>query len=322
MSARRTSICGILGRLALATIAVALASPSGKAAEPPGDDARALAQAKTQTDRKSDDQALKEFLEIYRLAPGQIVKRVPPPRPEGMRVYWKREHPGFENRVDRFGAMTFRFSDPDRLVNWSMTTGNEGFSIRELLQYLEMDIYPVEIDGDPELMETPIKGDWIYRAGAPAEQTLAALESTVQRALRLSPRHRITMQFRQVERDVVVVRGQYRYAPVAGRSKNQVEIYGKQIVPGGGGAGGGTGKFGEFLKWVGEWIERPVVSEVEAPPKGNIEWFYNARSPFTRAMRQEDHDEVLVLKHLKEQTGLSYTRERKKIRILFVERPK
>jgi len=120
----------------------------------------------------------------------------------------------------------------------------------------------------------------------------------------------------------VVARGRYRHSPVAGRSKNQVEIYGKQIVPNDGGAGRGGGKFPEFLKWVAEWIERPVVSEVETPPQEEIEWFCNARSPFTEQMRREDHDEALVLKHLQEQTGLSFTREKKPIRVLFIERAK
>jgi hypothetical protein len=105
-----------------------------------------------------------------------------------------------------------------------------------------------------------------------------------------------------------------------GRGTNEIEIYGKQVVPGGGGAGGGTGEFSTFLRWVGEWIGRPVLSEVEAPPKGQITWYYNARSPFTEQMRREDHDEALVLQHLQAQTGLTFTRERKPIRILFIER--
>jgi hypothetical protein len=130
------------------------------------------------------------------------------------------------------------------------------------------------------------------------------------------------MRFRQVERDVVVVRGRYQSSPVAGRAKNHVEIFGKQIVEGGGGAGGGSGDFLEFLKWVGEWIGRPVVSEVKFIPKAHIQWSYNGRSPSTEETSREDHDETLVLRHLQEQTGLTYTRERKTIRILFVERPK
>ena len=122
-----------------------------------------------------------------------------------------------------------------------------------------------------------------------------------------------------VERDVVIVRGDYHSSPVKGRGKNQVEFYGKQILPGGGGAGGGSGTYGEFLKWVGEWIERPVVSEVDPKPEESFEWFCNARSPFTEQMRREDHVEKLVLQHLQEQTGLTFTRGKKVVPILFIE---
>lgn len=190
-----------------------------------------------------------------------------------------------------------------------------------------MDVYPSEIEGDPELLKMEVSGDWVYRQGVPAEPMVRSLEAILQRTLQ----QRITLRFRQVERDVVVVRGEYRYSPLAGRSKNQIEIYGQQnqieiygqqVLPGGGGAGGGSGKFPEFLKWVGEWIERPVTSEVEAPPKESLHWSYNARSPSTEQMRREDHDEALVLKHIEEQTGLTFTRERKKIRVLFIERVK
>jgi hypothetical protein len=199
-----------------------------------------------------------------------------------------------------------------------MTSGDEGFRVRDLPRYLEMDIFPSEVDGDPDLLNTAVAGDWIYRVGTPAERMVRALEIRLQRVLQ----KKLTLRLWTVERDVVVVRGRYRPSPVAGRAKDEIEIYSKQIVPGGGGAGGGSGTYSEFLKWVGEWIERPVVSDVQPPPQNRFSWFYNARSPSTEEMRREDHDEPLVLQHLHEQTGSTFTRERRPIRILFVERAK
>src|SRR5262249_24222348 len=199
---------------------------------------------------------------------------------------------------------------------WGATTG-EGYSLRSLLRYLETDIYQVEIDGDRGLLDTIVTGDWVYRDGVEAERKVHALEVIIQRVLRL----RISLTFRRVERDVVVARGAYHHTPLEGRTADVIEIYGKQVVPGGGGAGGRCGDFAKFLKWVGEWIGRPVVSEVEAPPKGQLTWYYNQRDPKpTEHTRREDHDEALVLQHLREQTGLTFTRERRPIRILFIER--
>jgi hypothetical protein len=269
-------------------------------------------------DRAEDDQkALKDFLEAYHLAPGQILKRVPPPRPQGIRTWWKQKYPNHGNQPHEFGAMVFRWRDPNQLENWGGTTG-EGYSLRSLLRYLETNIYEAELDGDRTLLDTIVTGDWIFRDGVEAERKVHALEVIIQRVLRL----RIALTFRWVERDVLVARGAYHHPPLQGRAADVIEIYGKEVVPGGGGAGGGSGDFAMFLKWVGEWIGRPVVSEAEAPPKGQLTWYYNSREPSTEQTRREDHDEVSVLRHLHEQTGLTFTRGRKPIRILFIERAK
>ena len=77
-----------------------------------------------------------------------------------------------------------------------------------------------------------------------------------------------------------------------------------------------------FLRLVSDWIKRPVVNEVEAPPQGQVSWSVNEHRPLTEQSRHEDQDEALVLQHLQEQTGLTFTRERKPIRVLFIERAK
>jgi hypothetical protein len=260
---------GRYGLLALAVIALVIPSLRGMpAARQSANDPREAQDATKATPKVDPDEAsLKELLQIYRLVPGQDLKRIEPPRPDGFRVYWKKNHQGREAQLVHLVAITFKWRDPDQLrIASSRYGGTEGWPVRDLPRYLEMGVFSTELEGDPKLLDTVVSGDWIFRAGVPDERMAAALESTLQRALRL----RITVRFRQVERDVVVARGRYRHSPVAGRSKNEVEIYGKQIVPNGGGAGGGGGRFPEFLKWVGEWINRPVVSEVENPPRGNL----------------------------------------------------
>ena len=268
----------------------------------------------------SDELALKQFLELYSIAPGQNLKRIQPPRPDGIHVYWKRKYPTSRKPVDEVRAFTFGWTDPDHLqFRWSLFGGPAGHPLRDLPRFMNMELFPAQIEGDPELLQTEISGDWVFREGVPVEQLIPTLESILQREFRL----RITLAFREVERDVVVARGRYRYAPLPGRSDNSIEIYGTYLdTKGTGGAGGGSGEFPKFLRWVSDWIERPVVSEVEAPPKENMRWHYNAHSPSTEEERRQDHDEASVLQNLEEQTGLTLTREKKPIRVLFVERPK
>ncbi len=267
---------------------------------------------------EDDNKALQDFLQIYRLAAGQNLKRIEPPRPTGAAVWWKRKFPiNGGTGPEGYAAMVFRYRDPDHLENYAGLFGpaTEGYQVRHLPGAIGMDVDPDEIEGDPGLLKTAVTGDWIFREGVPADRMVGSLASILQRTLRL----RIKLTFRQVARDVVVVRGRYRYMPLPGRSKNEIDLYGKQLVKNEA-PRSGSGDLPKFLKWVGGFIGRPVVDEVQAPPKEPISWFTHVRSPFTERMRREDHDEAQVLQHLHEQTGLIFTREMKPIRILFVER--
>jgi hypothetical protein len=270
-------------------------------------------------DDRTDEADREEFRKIYSLKSGEDLKRVPAPRPKSAVAWMQNESPHMAGRLDEVTAMTFRWRDPDRLKQWSAHYGSpKGWSLRSIPRYLEMDLHEFEIDGDRKLLDTEIPGDWVYREGATAERKARSLEGILKKTL--DPK--IVVEFRLVERNVVVVRGKYRHTPIGKRGKNEIEIYGKPIVKDGGGHGGGSGKFPEFLKWVGSWIETPVVSEVADPPADNLSWYYNGRSPSTAKERQEDHDETLVLKHLEEQTGLTYTVEPRDIRVLFIEQAK
>jgi hypothetical protein len=294
--------------LGAATLHFALAAP------PNVDDGRpALAEATAPT---QDDRAVKEFLDAYSLAPGEVLKRIPPPRPGGVRVWAERNRRGAGDDLEHVSSMTFRWVDPDRLEqHWSRFGGAEGWSIRELPTFLGCHVSRTEIEGDAQLLNSQISGDWVYRKGASDEQIVRRLEAIVQRALK----QRVRLEFRNLERDVIVAAGAYRSMPVRGGQQDRIEIYAKEIIRDGTG-GGGSGTLAEFLRWVGDWIEWPVVNEVTAPPAGNIAWHTNSRKPVDEQTRREDHDEALVLPHLREQTGLTFTRARRKIRILLVER--
>lgn len=268
-----------------------------------------------------EEQALAEFLDTYRLAPGQDLKRIPPPRPEeGIRVWSGRmrpRQPGLEvGDLPRLRAMLLDWRDPDQLgVRATMSGGHEGWTIREIPRLLGMVRNSYEIEGDPELLEMEIGGDWIFRMGVPAERLVRPLEAILQRATR----RRMRLALRRVERAVVVARGRYRPSPLPGHADAEIEVYARELAREDG-RGGGQGGFPYFLEWLGEWIGRPVLNEVESPPQGPIRWHSNQREPASEQTRREDRDETRVLKHLEEQTGLTFARQNRPITILFVER--
>jgi hypothetical protein len=264
------------------------------------------------------EQALKAFLDEYRLAPGQNLKRIPPPRPAGAGVWSQRQNPAPLGDVNGIQAIVLGWRDPDELeVRIWMSGRKEGWSIRSLPDLLKMDLDPLDIEGDPDILETELSGDWIVREGVPPEQLIQPLEAILQRAVR----RRISVTLRRVERDVVVARGRFRPSPLPGHAEGDVEVYAHEVLRDED-AGGGRGAFSSFLNAVAHWIDRRIVNEVESPPERLVTWRYNRRWPPTEQTRREDHDEALVLKHLQEQTGLTFTREKRPARILFVEQAK
>jgi hypothetical protein len=263
-----------------------------------------------------DKKAREAFLETYRLAPGQNLKLIPPPRPEGLHA-WAGKNAWRVGPRDDLRAIAFGWRDPDQLKPRSVIIGgSDGWVVRELPDLMRMDIGPLEIEGDADLLKMRVRGDWVAREGVPAEQLITPLEAILQRALR----QRIALAIRRIERDVVVARGRYRHSPLPGHVEGKIEVYAREFDPTGNSISG-TGSFPRFLESVGEWIGRSVVNEVESSPK-HIVWHHNERDPSTEQTRREDRDEAMVLKHLQEQTGLTFTREKRPMRILFVERPK
>jgi hypothetical protein len=308
-SKRAASSLGGLAMLAAITPAMLLFCHVRASQQEPVRPQGSQGSAKPPSPAKDEEQALAEFLDTYRLAPGANLKRIPLPRPKGIRVWKGRTEPvlGAIGDLQDVRAIIFGWREQGDLRVLSSLYGSvEGWTIRELPRCLNMGLYSYEIEGDSELLKTEVGGDWIVREGVPAEQLIQPLEAILQRAIR----QRITLELRRVERDVVVARGRYRPSPLQGHADGEIEIYAHELAQHDD-RGGGAGVFPAFLNWTAGWIGRPIVNEVESPPTANIAWHHG---------RRKDRDLTLVLKHLEEQTGLTFTREKRPIRILFVER--
>jgi hypothetical protein len=259
-----------------------------------------------------------EFRKRYLLAPGQDLKRIAPPFPEGRIEYYNSLYTG------RLDAGMLRFlvfrQRKDDLGFPSTTIGGRGGnkSGTTLLALLTQGagIYPPEIEGKRELLETFVEGDFVTREGVPAERLIPLLEKILREECKLP----LTLSVREQERQVVVARGRYKFRPVEPNGK-QIEIYGQTLIMDGTG-GGGSGDFDALLRWVGVFTEpnSRIINEVEEGPKGQVSWHFNARSPFSKEQREEDHDIALVFERLELQTGLTFKFEERKVRVVSVER--
>jgi RNA polymerase sigma factor (sigma-70 family) len=262
--------------------------------------------------------ALNELKKTYALPDGEDVKCVKPPFPASRREWFRIAN---MRRIMVKGtdapptSMIFRWNKGD-LQHWSASFGTEGPEVASLLTSIA-GIYPPETEGDAVLLKDTIEADFVVREGAPAEKVVAGLEKVLRKEFQAP----VKMEFREVERRVYVAAGKYRFVPVKGRPADRIELYARDLGDPKLG-GGGSGNFDELLQWTGRFIgKRIVAGKIEDAPKDRVSWHDNTPSgPFTIEQWEEAHEAEPVLKHLADQTGLTFKEEKRRVRVLFVER--
>ncbi len=258
--------------------------------------------------RKMEEQkALDEFNKTYVLSEGEDLKYVPAPYLPGRLVY-QREKEGDAGRPVPENWF-FVWNGGLRGERRAYGQGT-GWPLRDILRLLA-GIHPREIEGDDELLNRRLLGDFIVREGLTPEKIVSLFEPILRRELKLP----VKMTFREVPREVIVARGKYEFRPISGSPRDTIEIYGERLttLPQEGGRYADSADIGEFLSWVGEYLDRRMVSEVESPPEASLKWHENFREEGRKAPE-------LVLQHLTEQTGLRFAKETRRVRVLFVER--
>jgi hypothetical protein len=259
----------------------------------------------------------------YRLAPGQYIKRIPPPFPEPRDAYWR------VTRPDQFyylsveagrgpGALSYLW---DGKVLHEGSTGGDHFTLAAICDVLH-GLKRQEISGPRSLLVTPLPGDWVYREGMTADILVAQLEPILRQELKLP----IHLEFGEKEQEVYVARGTWHMTPLSDTRVRSggVQIYGKELNFGPIRGGGGHGGLTEFLDAVGEWIDARVIRDNVANPPQRLTWQYHLAphtfgQPTSDAELRADRDPALVLHNVEVQTALKFTKETRPVRMLFVE---
>ena len=235
---------------------------------------------------------LEEFQRTYALPDDKVVKRVPPPYVPG-RLAFYRVHDAEQARIIPEGPefMLFRWDQrtPNPLpADWPREgrlseaeigwVGGKGQEVAYLVESFT-GIHPYEMQGDQQLMQTGVSGDWVIRDGVAPKKLLQELQAALRTECRLP------IRFRLVQKDcqVIVATGQYTFQPLPGNADytdeaflpwDRVDVYEKDrstIVE----EGGGT--LDDVFDIVARFINRPVVNEVSQLPQNFVCWHWSAR---------------------------------------------
>jgi RNA polymerase sigma factor (sigma-70 family) len=276
----------------------------------PREGTRSNAPAQNQEPAAKVKRELAEFQKFYALTEGAVLKWISPPFPESRESFCQSIYPKSQDTNSPSG-LVLRFERGQVKRHVALYGG--GSDLRNLPRFLTT-IYPQQVEGAKDILATSVGGDFVVRAGASAKQVIPALEKVLREECRIA----VKLTLREVDRKVIVVKGKYRAKPLKDRAANHFEIYGAALVEDGTGGGGG-GDFPEFLNWVGMYLDRQLVNEAADTPKARLYWHYNERSQGTDEDRKADRDERLVLEHLREQMGLTFVEENRRVTVLFIQ---
>jgi RNA polymerase sigma-70 factor (ECF subfamily) len=264
----------------------------------------------TQTEvRHVDTGALNRFKEAVTLQPGEnirIVSEIPhdarmafytdqvlsrqshqqenPDIPSSLRVTWEETPAGTEAKI-----ASWDFGVPRKLGDVLTTFLN---------------IPADQIQGQPALLATRLPGDSVIRAGASEVEILSGLEQALRE-------HgiRATFRFRAIQRDVVLVQGDYQQGPVNGPDWLNVIVEGRPTPD----SGNGTGSYSDFAMFLGQLGDLAgvrLVDETRTRP-GNL------------AMKWDGDlsvDPTKTFTQVSQQLGYRFVPAKREVRQLVVER--
>jgi hypothetical protein len=264
----------------------------------------AVGRAQTRPDELWKD----HFAETYGLAPGELVKHVPPPFIEERLEVYRRDFPDHAVRTPQGpDAIIFEWSDDGpRMRRWRH---GGAFSIGGALEAVtQLESYQLILPHD--LLDKPLPGDWVVQSGATADELMAALSRLLAKELGRP----CTLESRAERLEVVVLKGKWKSKDDPDRVHLSVPFGGVNLVrdlPAG--STSPVGSFPDNLTYFTGW---PVIADTDAKrSQPIIEWSNEVAAkpdqPVDAKTPRAQMEPILAA--LKEQSGLTIEIETREI---------
>jgi RNA polymerase sigma factor (sigma-70 family) len=308
--------------VAVAAGGLALAAAAGQPSPPPKPIPKppVPAEEKPAPAKPAEPDWKAEFQKAYGLNDDEVLKRVAPPYPavrEKWFVEWGRAFlpapPAADGTYLFFWFRNNKVVYGHSLVHGPVVVGPPRGPISFVLENgFRLPLQGVE--AAPEILDTQIDGEFVFRLGTAPEKWVPVLEKILWNDCALPFR----LKLMQVEREVVVVSGEYKSNPREGQRPNTVVV---AADPAGPLEGGSIGRYEEFLAFLSKFTEKRIVSDVKRPPAVQFWWRHQSGIMTRKEGREvykEDRDPDAILKAVAEQTGLKFKTETRKVPVLSI----
>ena len=248
---------------------------------------------------------------LYTLKDGEVLKRIGPPFPLAHKYVPQMLGQRPDLRPQEISRI-LQF-DGDNELSYRFSINGGVFSARGLaLQIFQ--VHPSAIEGDNELLEKRIPGDFVIRAGAKRKD----LEAAFKQILESEYQKDLEVQTTTVDRPLYVASGTLELNPVNGQREVDVnagpksEAYPKLIQ---------RGNAQEFLRSLSKYINCDV--KIEGVKNGEDEFWWSERFYNLNARPPEDRYDFRienVLKIVSSQTGLKFEKQSSPKSILTIRK--
>ena len=252
-----------------------------------------------------------KFYQVYRLQENENLKRIAPPFiPERME-YYKVENTSQAMAIPN-GPNLMLFRWDGTLKKRGMVFSGDQITLKDVLSH-PLRLTQFEIEGPEDLLSIHAPGDWIVREGVSQADLLSALETILREELGQS----IRIVLRNVERDVIIASGQFKYQPISfqdANEENTIHVFADPNRIRTSGGWGNSGSLGKFIRDLSNHLNHIIINETGS---SDVE----TRWRFRQAYFKSDPDTLeSFLKSVSEQTSLEFRREKRLVPIWFVER--
>ena len=246
------------------------------------------------------------FNAAYGLAPGEVLKLIPPPILPERQFKWDAERgrmgEASSEKLTSIERLVFAFDG--KSIHWQMRTIAGDTLLNALVA---INVEPYQLDASIPV-NLAIVGDWTVRKGATVDQKMAALGGIVSKI----KGNQVRFEKRIVSREAIIVRGTFAFTPLPGHAngpEGKVLHYGPPLPPGGSRAMPNEAvAMSEVYSQLQRMTRAQVIDESGSGSQGVVV-SYNSFSL---------NDSPKVMELLTRQTGLRFAREPRETPVWFM----
>jgi len=273
----------------------------------------------------ADPDLAKEFHKVYSLDKDEIIKLIKPPFVLGRQEYFQDPtsiYPRAFDSLDSQGAIqTCLLWDGEALKETSLTgyTNTHRPPALEFILLLTLRMPHYDFNLPKELdIEMPY-GDWIVRADSPRNEQLRSLEEIIY----AETNRAISFEKRMAEREVIVVRGRYKFKPhPSGNHPDYIPVTSEDEITKSAEIST-VDSLAEFLRSIERMHEIIVVDETEPAENATIRYKSGgSKLGWIKYPEERRWKLNILLDNLTKTTSLQFKVERRPAQIWFVTETK